>query len=289
MIITGIESSAYFTKRDYAEGLKKIAAHGYDCIDYRDFSDPNSEFYSLEEDEFTRFFKGLKQTADSLGVKVWQMHENLSRNDSTAESRARNVLMGEKALRAAGILGCKYYVIHPVLPYGWGKEPDVQEAFDYTAEMILRLLPTAKNEGVTICLENIPLPEGHSFSRVKDTKDLVRNIDDANVGACFDTGHCNAMGEDQYEAIKLLGKDIVCLHVHDDINRQDRHLMPFQGQIKWEKVIKGLKEIGFKGCVSLETEVSPETPEPMREQMRIALSGIARYIANEIEGRQDDR
>jgi len=283
MITTGIESCAYFTKRDYAEGLKKIASHGYDCIDYRDFTNPNCEFYSLEKEEFIKFFKGLKQAADDAGLKIWQMHENLSRNDSTAEFRTKNVLMGEKALRAAGILGCKYYVIHPVLPYGWGKEPDVREALDVTTETILRLLPMAKNEGVSVCLENIPLPEGHSFSKIKDTKEIVRNIDDASVGVCFDTGHCNAMGEDQYESIKMLGKDIFCLHVHDDMNRQDRHLIPYQGQIQWKNVIKGLRDIGFGGCVSIETEVSPQTPEPMREQMRIALAGIARHIAHEIE------
>ena len=151
--------------------------------------------------------------------------------------------------------------------------------------MILSMLPVAKNEGVTICLENIPSPEGHSFSKIKDTKELIRSINDRNVKICYDIGHCNAMGEDQYESIKLYGDDLVALHVHDDMNRQDRHIMPYQGQIKWDMVIKGLHDIGFKGCVSLETEVAPQTPEPMREQMRIALSGIARYIANSIEGK----
>ena len=281
--MTGIISSAYFGENDYEFGMEKMKSHGYDCIDYQGFMSPSSPFYELDESEISKRLKSLKSAADSAGLRFWQAHGLWPHDDTTAESREQVLSKHESAVKWAAMLGCKYLVIHPAMPYGWGEEPCVKDARDQTIERLVKLLPTAKSVGVTVCLENMPFSDGHSFSTIKEIKDVVKEINDPNVKACFDTGHCNVVRESVYNGIMSLNEELAVLHIHDDIHRQDRHLIPYQGEIDWAGFVKGLKEIGFDGCISLETKINPKTPEPMKEQLQIGLANIARFFAEKVD------
>ena len=61
------------------------------------------------------------------------------------------------------------------------------------------------------------------------------------------------------------------------------HLIPFQGEVEWDKFIKGLKDIKFDGCISLETGINRKTPLTILEQMQISLAQLARWFASQIE------
>ncbi|MBO4262744.1 MAG: sugar phosphate isomerase/epimerase [Clostridia bacterium] len=286
MLKIGILSEGYFGFDDYKDGLIKIKSHGYDCIDYSGFMSPESPLYRMGGGEFSAYLGKVRKAADEAGVDVWQLHGMWPHDDTTPESCTSVLERHKKALIGAGMLGCKYFVIHPAMPFGWGKEPDKQKAYDTTAERFSALLPVAKDTGITLCIENMPFSAGHSFSSIKEIKDIVRRIDDKNVKACFDTGHCNVTGENQREAIVLLGEDLAALHVHDDKGRCDRHLMPYQGEINWEDFIDGLAAIKFDGCISLETCAEQKTPEPIREKLRALFAETAKYLAAETERRK---
>ena len=145
------------------------------------------------------------------------------------------------------------------------------------------LLPYAQKFGIILCLENMPFRKPHSFSDIGEIKKVVSTLHHENVKACLDTGHSSCTQENVYECIITLGKDLETLHVHDDKRCRDGHLIPFQGEVDWNGFIRGLKEIEYHGCISLETGISKNIPEPMREQMQKALSGIARWFAEQIE------
>ena len=80
-----------------------------------------------------------------------------------------------------------------------------------------------------------------------------------------------------------IGDDLKVIHIHDNFGgADDRHYYPFRGTIDWDLVIKALNEIGYKGTVNLETQVSIKTPEPMRDDLRRSLCGIAKYFAEKL-------
>ena len=108
-------------------------------------------------------------------------------------------------------------------------------------------------------------------------------IDDEHIKACLDVGHFNSEKGDICEAICLLGDHLSTMHVHDDRYGQDRHLIPFQGETDWDGFIRGLKTISYQGVISLETRVQPQTPQPIREEMELLLSRIARHLADAVE------
>ena len=148
--------------------------------------------------------------------------------------------------------------------------------------LLKQLAPYARECGVTVCLENMPFPNASHLSYIENVKKVLDEVNDEYVKACLDTGHFNSVGKDIYGAIKLLDGHLATLHVHDDRYGQDRHLIPFQGEIDWDGFVQGLKEIGYKGVMSLETSVGAKMPQPIKGEMEIALAGVAKYFAAQI-------
>lgn len=283
MLKTGIESTAYFGVEDYEQGLKKMKLHGYDCADYQEVASPSSILFGYSDGAFERYFKELGACAKETGIEFYQMHGLWPRyTDKDWNLFDKDIELYQKEFLVAKYIGCKRLVIHPCMPYGWGVELDKGKAFEQTLEMVETLLPYAKQTDTLICVENMPFAKGHSFSEIAEIKRLIATVNDERVKACFDTGHNNCSQEDIYECIVTLGEDLEALHVHDDLRRQDRHLLPFQGEVDWDKFIKGLQKIGYTGCISLETQISKKMPEPIREKMQLALSEIARFFALQI-------
>ena len=284
MLKTGIVSSAYFGIEDYEQGIKKMKAHGYDCMDYQDLSSSNSVFFTYGDGAFERYFKAFGACAKEAGVEIYQMHGLWPRYaDGDISKTPQDIELYIKELTAAHYMGCKRIILHPSMPYGWGEEPCKEKAFEETVKTIEYLLPYAQKFGIILCLENMPFRKPHSFSDIGEIKKVVSTLHHENVKACLDTGHLNCTQENMYETILMLGEDLAALHVHDDMHRQDRHLIPFQGEVDWNGFIAGLKEIRFQGCISLETSISRKIPEPMREQLQMGLAGLAKWFVKEIE------
>lgn len=286
MLKTGIISDAYYTFDNYEKGMPVMKAHGYDSIDYQGFgSIKNSPLYKMSDGELERYLTDMRECAKANGLGIHQLHGAWPHvDDLTKEGRAQTVEYFKKNIVGAKILACPRVVIHPLMPKLYLGEPyDEQEDFEVNGLVLETLAPVARENGVTVCFENMPFPKHTCFSFVKQIKKLLSMIDDEHIKACLDVGHFNSEKGDICEAICLLGDHLSTLHVHDDRYGQDRHLIPFQGETDWDGFIRGLKTISYQGVISLETRVQPQTPQPMREEMEIQLSHIARYLANEIE------
>ncbi|MBO5927708.1 MAG: sugar phosphate isomerase/epimerase [Clostridia bacterium] len=284
MIKTGIRSEEIFDIEEYILELQRIKGLNYDCVDYRGFISPNSPLYNLQDKEFANYFIKVKSVADNLGLEINQMHGVWPHDDSTAESRKQVEDCHKKAITAAKLLCCKYFVIHPAMPYGWNAQNDQIMAYKITKERILNILPHAKQNGVTICIENMPFADKkHSYSNITEIKNRVNEISDPNFKVCLDTGHCHVTGEDLYYAIKIIGNDLKVLHVHDSKANQDLHLIPYTGVLNWEGFIKGLKEINFNGCLSLETSSFANLSKPIRTQLDLLNYNVAKHLASQIE------
>ena len=284
MIKIGSLSTCYFGEKDFVQGIQKMKAHGYDCIDYQNLTQPTSPIFGYGADEFERYFVEIGECAKETGIEIYQMHGLWPREaDGTQKLSNRDIELYEKQLIAAKRMNCKRLVIHPCMPYGWAIDEDKNLAFEQTAETIERLLPTAKAENIIICLENMPFGnKAHSFTNIVETKKLIQTFACENVKACFDTGHSHVTKESPYDCVKMLGRDLECLHVHDAKRGHDVHMLPLQGEVDWEGFLRGLNEIGYQGCFNLETGISWKIPEPIREKMQIELANLAKWFAAQI-------
>lgn len=265
---------------------KKIKEHGWSCIDFA-LTDTNSPFYNSPFEETKSILLREKERAEAAGIEIWQVHGpwRWPPRDYTPEDRAERMEKMKKSIRFCNILGCRNWVVHPIMPFGiedigTGNE---QATWDINLEFMQELLLTAKENDVTICLENMPMLK-FSLAKPSEILRFVKTINDDNFKICLDTGHVSVFEElDLAKCICELGKEIRVLHVHDNKKSLDLHMFPYFGVIAWQSVSKALRSIEFDGVLSLES-LLPKMPDmEIFECMCLHLSKLAKKIANEAE------
>ena len=101
----------------------------------------------------------------------------------------------------------------------------------------------AQSLGVKVAFEN---------TKIKGYLDyVIDNIKNDNVGICFDSGHYHAHFNDELDFNKFKNR-IFAVHLHDNDQSDDLHLLPFDGTLNWNETIRKLKESNYEGPVTLE-------------------------------------
>ena len=181
-------------------------------------------------------------------------------------------------------LGAPFLIIHPQMPYGWGREEDADFALTLTVELMKNLMPDCETYGVTLCLENMPMT-AHRISTMNRIAQAVEMVGHPNAAICFDTGHTNVYGHDLGDAVRTAGKYLRTLHVHDNDGKADRHQLPWLGTANWNSFTAALAETGFDGVISLETRgpVSRDMPDAVRDAAEKLTYAAAKALADAVE------
>lgn len=278
----GIGSGAYWSSTDLAAGLARMKKHGFDCTDYQKFTDTEAhpELFECTDAEFDARVLEDAAALAAAGIEVYQTHGpwRYPPRDSTEEDRDERFRVMSRALRGTRLLGCRYMVIHPFMPFGTGDDGDIDEYFRINEEMYRRLCAVAEQENVIICLENMPMPR-LPLATPEQILDFVKKIDSPWLRVCLDTGHSAVCGVPAGEAVRLLGNEYLrVLHVHDNNGKSDQHLLPYSGVTDWKDFGQALKDIGYAGSLSLECSVARNLPESIKEYHQLGLVMIAREI-----------
>lgn len=80
---------------------------------------------------------------------------------------------------------------------------------------------------------------------------VLQNIKDENVGICFDSGHYHVHFDDEFN-FDFFKNRIFAVHLHDNDKSDDLHLLPFDGTIDWEFIMKKLEECNYAGPITME-------------------------------------
>ena len=84
------------------------------------------------------------------------------------------------------------------------------------------------------------------------------------------------------ESLKLIGSRLKMVHLNDNWAEDDIHLAPFLGNVDWQDVVRGLKDIGYSGSLNLEVgcnrfadRLRPAYAAYMAESARTLLEMLA--------------
>lgn len=109
-----------------------------------------------------------------------------------------------------------------------------------------RLIEHAEKKDVVIAFENQRKLANISWA-------LETFEANAHVGFCWDCGHegCFSPGR-QY--MPLFSSQLAALHIHDNyaVFDDDRHIIPFDGALDFDRVARQIRESGYGGTVMLE-------------------------------------
>jgi len=108
-----------------------------------------------------------------------------------------------------------------------------------------RLIEKAEKNNVNIALENVYRPEY--------IDSLFKNIKSDRLKYCYDSGHENCFTPG-YDFLAKYGDKLAALHLHDNDGARDEHLLPFMGNVKWERIMAHLKRLGYKGPLAFEID-----------------------------------
>lgn len=105
------------------------------------------------------------------------------------------------------------------------------------------------------------------------------------VGFCWDCGHesCFTPGR---EYMPLFGKRLICTHIHDNEGEynKDSHLIPFDGNINFERFAEHIRSAGYQGPLTLEVIAKNSnrydhiTPDEYLERAAIAIKRLVSIV-----------
>jgi len=291
------------------ELFQEMSEAGFGAVDFGMFSfyDYNdiknsvpSEFYNQSVEELCAYFTPHKQAAEAYGLEIGQTHAIFpTRVRGAHEHNEYLIEVIRKNIAVTAFLGCKYIVVHPYIEVG--RSPWEGKAYEHDQNIALytALIPTAKQYGVTICLENMfTSREGRKIIAAAcfTGDEAAAYIDELNAIAgeevfayCLDTGHAALCGLNICDMIRTLGPRIKALHMHDNQGVRDDHLQPYTGIACWDWMLQALKEVGYGGNMNFETDAyntvcGKGLPKELRPVMLRYIAEVGRYFAQQVQG-----
>ena len=248
------------------EAVRRIAAAGFDAVDANLVMICNNTL-RLHTDDWKYEAEKISLAVQETGIELAQCHLPFKGKKvkwHTPEELAYYYEMFYRAIDVAGFLGIPWGVIHPERFIGQNLSDE--ECCRINHETNDKYIEYALNKGVNIAYENMALGAKAGYcAYIDQLVDLIDSYADPRIGACLDTGHANMVYDDQYEPILKLGHRLHCTHINDNLGKDDLHLAPFSGTVKWESVIKGLREINYPGVLNLEIGLNNSATDNLKD------------------------
>lgn len=264
------------------EAIRLIKEAGFDGFDY-DFNPMvRTNNHPLSKDDYLDYIKKVKAYADELGIPCLQAHAPFFTVFTTKD--ADNLLPYViRALECCAILECPLIVVHP------GNELTAEQTFEHSYS---KLLPLAKRYNVKIATENMwafdkqtGLPSPRACGTIEDFIKTVDMAQSEYLVACMDIGHAELVNmEGAPQNIRALAHRVQALHVHDNNTLTDEHILPFNGKIDWEEVLKALADINYSGHFTFEANwFIANLPPSLYPSALSHMHEVGRYLIKRLE------
>ena len=269
--------AARFGHLDAIDMIKNAGFDGFDIS-----MDPARN--PIFTDDYLAYAKAVKKRADERDIPCLQAHSPFARLVSE-EDVARVLTLHRRSLEICHELECPIVVVHP------GNDFTAEQNFE---RLYAPLLPLAEHYGVRMATENM-----WNWDKERDASipvacgtaaDFNAHIDIAGshyLTGCLDIGHAEMRGlsTTAVDMIRTLGPRLAALHVHDNDLHLDSHAIPFSMQIDFAAVAAALREVGYTGYVTLESErhLASYTPDTVAAGLA-EMAAAARRLGAMIEG-----
>ncbi|SHJ69536.1 Sugar phosphate isomerase/epimerase [Clostridium amylolyticum] len=202
----------------------------------------------------------IKNTLAELNMNISSFSIGNDFVERDASMRERQIEYMKTSIDKASKVGAKYMRVFS----GNVKEGiEYEEGKAWIKECFKEVVPYAKEKGVIMVLENHGLFMGKSGQ----VKELLEKINSPYLKANPDVGNFLLANENSYDAVVNLKDLISFVHFKDfqEVGRDEygyealdgRKYMGTvlgEGEVPMEKIVRYLKEIGYKGYLSIEFE-----------------------------------
>lgn len=201
----------------------------------------------------------LKKTR-KLGLKYWEAypgHIPQMDDKDQCDTLLAQLKEAEIKLIAWGVVGFDKDEAKAEKTFAFAKAMGLETiSADPTPEAFPILDKLVEEYKINIAIHNHG--PGARYNKIASVYEAVREHH-PRIGACVDTGHFLRSGEDPVEAVKLLGKRVFGVHLKD-VKGGRTFTEIGQGDLDTPKLLRTLREMKFKGLLSLEYEEHASDP-----------------------------
>lgn len=254
------------------EAIRIAKEAGANTIDFfthhLSVADPQS-IYSKKDEHIIRYFTELYEYAKKQGIEIAQTHGRGRVCMNNPELDRECLENARRDLLVASVLKAPVCVMHGGNISEFGTDVDPEYIHKSVYEAFNKVLVWAKEYNVKIATETTGFMDSCNapdfFADVRELKKCFDRIADEGNNAeffsvCVDTGHTNTAQRFDNpgvgDAIRMLGRNISCLHLHDNNGLHDQHLPLYAGNIDWDDVFDALDEVDYNGVYNLEINLS---------------------------------
>ncbi|MBP5639119.1 MAG: sugar phosphate isomerase/epimerase [Victivallales bacterium] len=247
--------SEYYSENDTRQILTLLADCGFKHIDLNIWHG-NMPDSVIITDQWERWTDELGEAAAFLGLDFVQAHGSDGLFKECEDKHFRMKIL-KRELEICRRLGIRGMTVHGIAR----KDGERDEFMEANTAFYRELLDEAEKTGVMVftentCTKNMPT---YFIYDGDDVNEICARLNNHPLfGCCWDVGHANIQGVDQYKAICTMGSNLKAVHIHDNI-AWDNHLQPFVGNTNYDAILKGLKDIGFGPYFTLEAYSLPSS------------------------------
>jgi len=237
----------------------------------------------------------IRNAVEDTGMVIPMMCASPDFTIPDAALRKKEVEHEIKAIEMSAALGAKYC---RVLSGQRRKDITREEGMGYVVDSINACIPTAKDLGITLIIENHYKDDFWTepeFAQMMDVfVDLVSRIDSPYFGVNFDPSNAIAAGEEPLELLENVKHRVLTMHASDrylangtieDLRRAEggtagyvsffKHGVIGKGLNDYDAIFKTLKDVGFDSWISIEDGV--DGMEQMHESADFLREKIKKY------------
>ena len=172
---------------------------------------------------------------------------------------------------------CREYDVEPYIlgPIYMRSEAEVDRAFAYAErygsdvfigvpnyELTDYVIKKVKDTGIKVAIHTHG-PDGAPFPNIQKVAEVYKDPS-LGIGCCMDLGHSVRMGEDIVKDIKKYKAWIYDIHIKDEseASKKGQTWEMGRGVMDFCPIVKVLRQIKYKGVVSLEFEKNGKNPHP---------------------------
>ena len=201
------------------------------------------------------------EAALDLDIRFCQAHAPHGNLYATGEEFQVFLDATRRAILACSRLGIPHIVTHQQDIGGFPSLENRRLNLQRNREFFEKLFPVMEETGVLVLIENTcdqhaPTRDEnrrHFPSTAAELVELAEFINHPLLQICWDTGHANIQGVDQYRSIIELGGRLRAVHIQDNYGDMDSHVAPFQGTTNMDSVMQGLLDSGYRGHFTFES------------------------------------
>lgn len=248
-----VETFTLDQKYGYEQTIKMLKEAGFDSIDYSFYNLGDTKEQEILGENYIAYAYSVRKYLDDNGMTCNQAHApfyfKYGGNFDVSNPEYNKIV---RSMESAAIMGAENIIVHYI------GTPVEEDCFDYNFRFYKSLEPYCEKFHICIAIENLFYTDTKcNCCRGRLQPELlckmVKLLQSPWFVICLDVGHAAIIGCEPENLIKGLdGHTLKALHIHDNDYLSDKHMLPFTGNLDWENIMNALKEVEYKGDLTLE-------------------------------------